>query len=102
MAHVAGLGEEADMIVELGGRAVGDGQPCFIIAEASVNHNGSLDAAYRLVDLALEAGADAVKFQTFQAERLVTRQAPKAVYQRRHTGDDESQYEMLERLELSA
>ena len=89
-------------MVEVGNRAVGVGQPCFIIAEAGVNHNGSLDMARRLVDLAVDAGADAIKFQTFRAERLVTRLAPKAAYQRRNTGDEESQYEMLARLELPA
>lgn len=73
----------------------------FIIAEAGVNHNGSLQLAKRLVDVAAKAGADAVKFQTFKTEKLVTRQAPKANYQQQATGTEESQYEMLKRLELS-
>ena len=73
----------------------------FVIAEAGVNHNGSLDLARELVDVAAEAGADAVKFQTFSAERLVDRHAPKAAYQVRRTGGGESQLEMLRRLELS-
>ncbi len=55
----------------------------FIIAEAGVNHNGSLDRARRLIDVAAEAGANAVKFQTFRAEHLVSRDAPKAEYQAR-------------------
>lgn len=74
-----------------------------IIAEAGVNHNGSLEMAMRLVDVAAEAGADYVKFQTFKAEKLVTGQASKAEYQKRNTGDgDDSQLAMLKRLELSA
>ena len=86
---------------ELGGRKIGTDQPCFIIAEAGVNHNGRLDLARRLVEVAGRAGADAVKFQTFRAERLVTADAPKAEYQRRATDAEESQYDMLRRLELS-
>ena len=72
-----------------------------IIAEAGVNHNGDLQMARRLVEVAAEAGADFVKFQTFKADRLVTRQAAKADYQRQLTADDESQYDMIRRLELS-
>lgn len=70
-----------------------------IIAEAGVNHNGSLDMARALVDAAAEAGVDYVKFQTFRAENLVTRHAPKAAYQARNEGDG-GQFEMLKRLEL--
>lgn len=71
------------------------------IAEAGVNHNGDLDLARQLVDIAADAGADLVKFQTFSAERLATRDARKADYQASTTGVDESQQAMLKRLELS-
>jgi N,N'-diacetyllegionaminate synthase len=71
-----------------------------IIAEAGVNHNGSIDLAKKLVDAAAEAGADVIKFQTFRAETLVTRAAPKALYQFEKTGQQGSQFDMLKRLEL--
>ena len=87
--------------IHIGPREVGPGHPCFIIAEAGVNHNGDLDLAKQLVNVAAEAGADAVKFQTFKAERLVSTQAPKADYQLRTTGAAESQLDMIRRLELS-
>lgn len=87
--------------IEIAGRRVGPDQPCFIIAEAGVNHNGDQKLAKQLVDVAVEVGADAVKFQTFNAERLVTPDAPKATYQLETTAASESQLEMLRRLELS-
>lgn len=73
-----------------------------IIAEAGVNHNGDLGLARKLIDAAAEAGADLVKFQTFSADRQVTRTAAKADYQTRTTDSNESQYEMLRCLELTA
>lgn len=87
--------------IQIADRTVGPGQPCFLIAEAGVNHNGDLELARRLVRVAAEAGADAVKFQTFRAEALVSQSAPKAAYQLVTTDRGESQLEMLRRLELS-
>lgn len=72
-----------------------------IIAEAGVNHNGNIDLALQLVDMAADAGADIVKFQTFSADRLATGSAPKAAYQKLHTDADQTQQEMLASLELS-
>src|SRR6185312_13649196 len=75
--------------------------PVFIIAEAGVNHNGVPDMAHRLVDVAADAGADAVKFQTFKAEALATERAAKASYQIANTKEAGSQIEMLRALELA-
>lgn len=72
----------------------------FIIAEAGVNHNGSIELAKKLIDEASKAGADAVKFQSFKAEKLVTKNAKKAEYQQETTGNDENQFQMIKRLEL--
>ena len=72
----------------------------FIIAEAGVNHNGSVDLAKKLIDVASDSGADAIKFQTFKAENIVTKKGLKADYQKKNTGNEESQFDMLKRLEL--
>lgn len=72
-----------------------------IIAEAGVNHNGSIDIAYQLIDKAKEAGADVVKFQTAKAENVISKFAPKADYQKKTTGASESQLDMAKKLTLS-
>ena len=72
----------------------------FIIAEAGDNHNGSFDLAVRLVDAAVAAGANCVKFQTFKTEEVIARSAPQAEYQKKNTGITESQFDMVKKLEL--
>lgn len=86
--------------IRIGNKYIDPGQPVFIIAEAGVNHNGSLKMAKKMVDAAKSSGADAVKFQTFKTENLVTVNAPKASYQK-ITVSAKSQFEMLKSLELS-
>ena len=76
-------------------------QKVFIIAEAGVNHNGSLELAKLMADKSVEAGVDCIKFQTFKSENLVNKEAKKAEYQINNTGSNDSQYSMLKKLELS-
>lgn len=91
---------ETPNAIRIGARTIGPGHPAFIIAEAGVNHNGDPKLARELVDAAADAGADAVKFQTFTPEELVSESAPQAEYQVANTGKEESQLSMLQRLVL--
>ena len=80
---------------------ISENRPCFIIAEAGVNHNGSLIKAFKLVDEAIKVGANSVKFQTFSAKNLVFKNSPKANYQLKTTKKSENQFSMLKNLELN-
>lgn len=86
--------------IRIANKKIGPGEPVFIIAEGGVNHNSKLDLALKLIDAAAKTGADAIKFQTWRAEELVIRVGKMADYQKRNTGKEESQFEMLKRLEL--
>lgn len=87
-------------LIEIGGVHVGIGRPVFVIAEAGVNHNGDPDLARRLIEKAAATGAQCVKFQTFKSERVAVSEAPKAAYQLKTTDPEESQLDMLRKLEL--
>lgn len=86
--------------IKIGNTKVGPNKPTFIIAEAGVNHNGDLSLAKKLIIEAKNSGADCIKFQTFKAERIATMTAPKAAYQLALTNPEESQLEMLKKLEM--
>jgi N-acetylneuraminate synthase/N,N'-diacetyllegionaminate synthase len=88
-------------IININNYKIGTNQPVFIIAEVGVNHNGDLELAKKLIKEAARCGADCVKFQTFKAEKLVLQDAPKANYQLQTTSNDESQLEMLKKLEMN-
>jgi len=87
-------------LISINNKKIGNNEPCFIIAEAGVNHNGSLKMALKLVDAAKKAGADAIKFQTFKAEDLVTARAESAEYVTKNMGKQIKQMELLKNLEL--
>jgi N-acetylneuraminate synthase/N,N'-diacetyllegionaminate synthase len=89
--------------IKLQNHIIAHNQPCFIIAEAGVNHNGDTELAKQLIDVAKDAGADAVKFQTFITDEIILRDAPKANYHIETTGDDKTQtwYELLKSQELN-
>lgn len=90
-----------DKTLKINTSEIGNEKPVYIIAEAGVNHNGSFDLAIKLIEEAKKTGANCVKFQTFKAENIITKEAPKAQYQMKVTDPKESQYEMLEKLELT-
>jgi len=87
--------------INIGNRKIGGNRPVFIIAEAGINHNGDINLAKKLIDVAKEAGTDAVKFQSFFADEELTIGAPKAEYQKRATKKGESYYTMIKKLEFS-
>lgn len=90
-----------DKIIRIGDKEIGMENPVFIIAEAGVNHNGSFDLALKLIDKAAEAEVDAVKFQSFKTENLILNHIEKAPYQKETSGENETQFSMLKRLEMS-
>ena len=85
-------------VVQIGARKIGDGHPCFIVAEAGSNHNGSLKQALALIDIAADAQADAVKFQTFRAEKLYLKSAG----QSRYLKLNRSIYDIIKEMEMPA
>lgn len=88
-------------MIYLGNKTISTDNPVYIIAEAGVNHNGNMELAKRLIDVAVAADVDAIKFQTFKTENVISRLAPKAQYQLENTNSNESQFDMVKKLELS-
>ena len=86
--------------ITIGNKTIGKDRPTFIIGEAGVNHNGDMNLAKKLVDVAVEAKVDAVKFQSFKPEELILESVEKAAYQKVTTGNSESQFEMLQKLRI--
>jgi N-acetylneuraminate synthase len=88
--------------IKIGDRFIGEGEPCFIIAEAGVNHNGSIELAKKQIDAAKDAGADAIKFQTWKTENIILKDVEMAEYQKENLSNksEKSQFEMLKKLEL--
>lgn len=87
-------------MIKIANQSVGKDSDVFIIAEAGVNHNGRLNLAFKLIDAAAEAGAQAVKFQTFKPGQVVVQNADMAAYQKRNTASTQSQFSLLKKLEL--
>jgi N-acetylneuraminate synthase len=87
--------------IKIGKKTIGKGHPTFIIAEAGVNHNGKIELAKKLIDAAFDAGADAVKFQTFKSEGVVTEKADIAEYVKKNVGKDIKQIDLIKKFELS-
>lgn len=87
--------------IKIGKKLIGENKPCFIIAEVGVNHNGDISIAKKLVDAAINAGADAIKFQTFKAEGVVTKNIDIAPYAKKNLGKNSKQYDMIKKLELT-
>lgn len=92
---------EFSSLIKIGSKKIGERNPTYIIAEAGVNHNGDIQLAYQLIDAAVEAGADAVKFQLFNTDYLIKQNVAKAAYQVDADADGDSQYDMLKKLEIS-
>lgn len=87
--------------IKIDNRYIGKKEPCFIIAEAGINHNGNFDTAIKMIDEAVDAGVDAIKFQMYKTEEIITRSAEKATYQKiSKSSDDETQFEMIKKYEL--